>query len=115
MRAIQIASVCHAANRALQQLSGEAEVNPEWVDAPEWMQDSATSGVLSALEGRSAGELHEEWAAHRRATGWVWGSIKSEEAKTHPCLVDYDQLPEIQRAKDALFLAVVNVLKGVQV
>jgi len=39
---------------------------------------------------------------------------KDAVAKTHPCLVDYDDLPPAQQAKDALFAAVVLALSGVR-
>lgn len=110
MRALDIASVCHAANRAVQQLTGE-EVNPEWADAPGWMHESAEEGVMSALEGMTPRELHGQWAASRRADGWVYGEVKDAGRKTHPCLTEYGELPEIQRVKDDLFIAIVNALK----
>jgi hypothetical protein len=40
----------------------------------------------------------------------VYGEVKDAVAKTHPCMVPYDDLPEFQRKKDALFLAIVRVL-----
>lgn len=48
-------------------------------------------------------ELSEERRQSRLAEGWVYGPVKDPEAKTHPCLVAYDQLPEAQRYKDKLF------------
>ena len=33
---------------------------------------------------------------------------KDETRKTHPCLVPYEQLPEEQRRKDAIFIDAVN-------
>jgi hypothetical protein len=32
--------------------------------------------------------------------------VKDPEAKTHPCLVPYDDLPEYQQLKDRVFLAI---------
>jgi uncharacterized protein YodC (DUF2158 family) len=45
------------------------------------------------------------------AEGWVYGETKDSEKKTHPCLVSYDELPEFQKKKDALFCAIVDSLK----
>lgn len=113
MRPVEIANVCHEANRVLQQLAGDTDVNPEWADAPEWMQESAVEGVINALDGVTPEQLHIDWMRSRTDAGWVYGPIKSAEAKTHPCLVRYDQLSEIDRAKDAVFLAIVHALKDV--
>jgi hypothetical protein len=43
--------------------------------------------------------------------GWVYGAVKDPEAKTHPCIVPFDQLPREQQAKDFIFRAVVHALK----
>ena len=43
--------------------------------------------------------------------GWVYGEVKDTIAKTHPCLVPFEQLPEFQQKKDKLFRAIVNALK----
>jgi hypothetical protein len=40
----------------------------------------------------------------------VHGEVKDAAAKTHPCLVDYADLPHEQKVKDDLFAAVVGVL-----
>lgn len=104
----QIAAVAHDANRRLQIIQGDAAVSPEWPDAPQWQQDSAVEGVQAAINGATPRELHESWCAFKVADGWVHGASKDAEAKTHPCLVDYDELPSEQRLKDALFAAIVH-------
>ncbi len=48
--------------------------------------------------------------AEKIDAGWVYGPQKSEVAKTHPCLVSYDQLPPVQRKKDRLFFAIATAL-----
>lgn len=34
--------------------------------------------------------------ANKIADGWKYGEAKDPEAKTHPCLVPFDKLPEFQ-------------------
>lgn len=53
-------------------------------------------------------QSHENWVRGKAVDGWVYGETKDFEAKTHPCMVPYEQLPEEQRAKDRLFLRVVR-------
>ncbi len=108
----EIARVCHEANRALQQVQGDPAPSPGWDDAPAWQRDSAVEGVEVALRGASAEELHESWCATKRADGWTYGAVKDADAKTHPCLVPYDQLPDEQRLKDQLFANVVSALSA---
>jgi hypothetical protein len=46
--------------------------------------------------------------AHKIAEGWVYGAVKDPEAKTHPCIMPFDDLPPEQRAKDYIFRGVVR-------
>ena len=104
----QIARVCHEANAALQRIDGDPAPSPHWDDAPEWQRESAVSGVLSAQGGETPGDLHESWCRDKLAAGWVYGEVKDPQAKTHPCLTPYGQLPEEQKVKDAVFVAIVG-------
>lgn len=70
----------------------------------------AREGVEKALDGATPEDLHQSWCDFKAADGWVYGEVKDAEAKTHPCLVPYEELPEEQRIKDDLFKAVVGAL-----
>jgi hypothetical protein len=110
--AIHIAQVCHEANRAYCVAHGDYSHNPSWAVAPAWQIDSAINGVEHALRHPDATpeDMHSNWMAEKIADGWVYGEVKDAVAKTHPCMLPYDQLPEFQRKKDALFLAIVRAL-----
>jgi hypothetical protein len=103
----QTAEACHEANRIVQHLLGE-DLNPEWVDAPAEMRESTLAGVEAAWAGQDAQQIHESWCAERRANGWVHGTVKDRDAKTHPCLVEYHELPMAQRMKDVVFSAIAS-------
>lgn len=45
--------------------------------------------------------------------GWVYGEKRDTEKKTHLDLVPYDQLLEEERQKDAIFLAMVWLVKQI--
>ena len=107
----RIAEVCHEANRALQGQNGE-QVSPPWSASPMWVQESARDGVSKALDGQSPKELHESWCDFKIRNGWVFGEVKDEIEKTHPCLVPYSELPPEQRVKDAVFAAIVRAMAG---
>lgn len=105
------AQVCHEANRAIQLQTGDPNPSPEWAEAPNWQKKSAVDGVVKALNGATPEELHESWCDFKVKDGWKYGSVKDEEAKTHPCLVNYDQLPEEQKLKDHVFGAIVETFR----
>lgn len=110
MNAPDVARVCHEANRELQLIQGDPAVSPHWDDAAAWQRLSAVEGVAHARAGATPEQLHESWCDFKRADGWVYGPVKDEDAKTHPCLVPYSELPPEQRIKDALFSAIVGAL-----
>lgn len=107
----QVAQICHEANRALCQITGD-DSQPTWDDAPTWQRDSALAGVVGIDEGKiqGAGDAHLSWAAQKVEDGWRYGPEKDAEKKTHPCLMPFHELPYHQRLKDHLFLAVATSL-----
>lgn len=106
-----IARVCHTVNKALCEFMGDMS-QPDWQDAPDWQKDSAVKGVQMHLNEDVGPEAsHEAWCKEKLDTGWVYGEVKDPEAKTHPCLVPFDQLPKEQQLKDHLFRAVVHGFK----
>ena len=106
-----VASVCHEANRRLCQILHDP-VQPEWSDAPEWQKQSSLAGVLAIIDNPAITSegLHKEWMNHKLSEGWVYGDEKDEGLKTHPCLVEYNELPVNQRYKDKVFGAIVRAL-----
>lgn len=108
-----IARVCHEANRAYcRELRDDSQ--PSWDDAPAWQKESAIAGVAMHLADRATTpqSSHHAWSEHKRERGWVHGPVKDPDAKTHPCLVPFDELPIEQQKKDTLFLAIVRALEG---
>lgn len=55
---------------------------------------------LEALAEEMARNVHEVWALNRLKEGWTYGPERDDVAKTHPCLVDYDDLPESEKTYD---------------
>jgi len=113
MRPEQIARVCHEVNRAICEASGDMSQKP-WECAEQWQRDSAIRGVTFSLANpaAAASAQHDAWMADKAADGWVFGSVKDPIAKTHPCIVPYEQLPFEQRVKDHAFRAIVGVLSA---
>lgn len=106
-----IAIVCHEANRAYCRTIGDYS-QPAWDDAPEWQRNSAVKGVEFCRANPSAppSANHDSWLAVKEAEGWKYGPVKDPEKKEHPCFVPYDQLPDEQKRKDAIFKNIVAAL-----
>lgn len=101
------AAAAHMANRAVCIAIGDASQAP-WEDAPEWQRESARRGVEVALSGCTPEEQHDAWSREKLAAGWVYGPVKDTDAKTHPCLVPYTELPREQQVKDMVYGATVR-------
>lgn len=43
---------------------------------------------------------HRRWSAYMRSEGYVYAPKRNDLAKTHHCLIPYDELPEHEKAKD---------------
>lgn len=108
---IHIAMVCYEANRAWCKRNGDFS-QKAWAIAPDWQRNSVIEGVQHAVAHPDATpeDSHNNWMALKMAEGWVYGEFKDPVAKTHPCMLPYDQLPDFQRKKDAMFLAIVRAL-----
>lgn len=105
------AAICHDANRRFCLALGDTS-QPLWEDAPDWQRSSAVLGVKSIENGtiNSPGKSHKSWLEQKRDEGWVWGEVKDTEKKTHPCMVEFEDLPMEQQIKDHLFLAIASAI-----
>lgn len=104
-----IARTCHEVNRVYCEANGDFS-QAGFDEAPDWQRDSALKGVTAALSGVTDEELHALWCDEKHQAGWVYGDVKDADAKTHPCLVPYAELPTFQKVKDTLFRTVVLAL-----
>jgi hypothetical protein len=109
---VQIAVICHQANKAWCQANGDHS-QLDWGYCPQWQMDSAIKGVEFRLANPDAGKdtQHNAWMADKVADGWKYGPEKDADKKEHPCIVPFEELPEFQQKKDALFCAIVDALK----
>ena len=105
----QIAKTCHEVNRSYCESLGDMS-QVAWENAPDWQKKSAVQGVKFYIGDSkiTPEQMHENWMKAKIKDGWVYGEIKDAEAKTHPCLVPYKDLPETQQLKDSLFIAVIR-------
>lgn len=106
----EIARVCHEANAAYTRaIGGMAQA---WHEASRETRESAQAGVIEVLKnpGVTPQMMHAAWMGRKLKDGWTHGDVKDEAAKTHPCLVDWPFLPQHEKVKDELFIAIVRAL-----
>jgi ryanodine receptor 2 len=72
----------------------------KYVPQPMDTEDIRLPEELNTLIEQMAKNVHEVWAKSRIDEGWVYGPERSDELKQHPCLVPYEELPEIEKEYD---------------
>lgn len=60
---------------------------------------------------RSPEELHGSWMQSYFAMGWIYGEVYDREKKVHPDLVPYANLGQLERDKDAVFVALCEIAR----
>lgn len=58
------------------------------------------SKELTKLKELISENIHEVWAEQRISEGWTLGPARDDVKKTTPCLIPYDELPDIEKAYD---------------
>lgn len=106
---IRVARLCHEVNRAYCEALGDHS-QQAWEIAEDWQRDSAIQGVMFHLEHPDAtpAASHDSWLKVKVDGGWTWGATKDPVAKTHPCILPFEELPREQQAKDHIFRAIVR-------
>lgn len=64
------------------------------------LQDVKLPQSLEELMEQIAENVHENWARSRMDQGWVLGAERSDADKTHPCLIPYEELSEVEKDYD---------------
>lgn len=63
------------------------------------------------MRSKSPEELHGSWMQSYISMGWVYGSEYDREKKTHPDLVPYADLKQLEKDKDAVFVALCEIAR----
>ena len=69
---------------------------PNPVDTSEVILDEEILMLAEML----AKNTHEVWAKNRMAEGWSYGKERNDLKKETPCMVEYEQLTETEKAYD---------------
>lgn len=71
-----------------------------YVPQPMDTSDVQLPQELNELVEKMAKNVHEVWAQSRISQGWTYGPERNDTLKHHPCLVPYEDLPEVEKAYD---------------
>ena len=71
-----------------------------YVPQPMDTSDVQLPEELNELVEKMAKNVHEVWAQSRISQGWTYGPERNDALKHHPCLVPYEDLPEVEKAYD---------------
>jgi len=103
-----VARFAHEINAAFCRSTGD-DTQQDWENTRADIQDSAIAGVaLHLIDRLSPEQSHQAWMAHKLAEGWKYGEKKDLDARTHPALVPYEDLPAETKIKDFLFKQTVD-------
>ena len=83
----------------------------DWNETADNIKRSAIDGVKYHIENPDVTpeDSHNNWLKFKTDDGWVYGPIKDEAKKEHPCMVPYKELPEMQQYKDRIFGTICNL------
>jgi hypothetical protein len=114
-RVRQIAQVVHEANRAYCKTLGDYS-QYEWHYAEDWQVDSVIAGVIAVMKDPTITpeKSHHNWMQRKIADGWTYAPAKNSDLKKHPCIAPYNVLPETQKMKDKLFIAIVKTMLNIK-
>ena len=69
---------------------------PQPIDTEEIVLPHELESLVEAM----AKNVHEVWAQSRMEQGWSYGNERSDALKHHPCLIPYEELPEVEKDYD---------------
>ena len=96
-------------------IASEAPIVPvQWSER----EDDFKAQFLNVIErqcgeqrSRSPEELHGSWMQAYLTMGWTYGEVYDREKRIHPDLVPYASLRQLERDKDAVFVALCEIAR----
>lgn len=104
----------YEAARLAAEAAGAPIVPAHWIDRePAFREQFVEVIERQCGDNRSTSpeELHGSWMQAYVEMGWVFGEEYDREAKTHPDMVPYAKLGQLERDKDAVFVALCEIAR----
>ncbi len=88
----------HLARR--RKIAGKDVTSGGYEPKPMDTSDVVLPDYIVALSEELARNTHAVWSKSRMDEGWIYGARRSDIEREHPCLVEYDKLPESEKDYD---------------
>ena len=96
-------------------IAANAPIIPEyWLDRDEAFRSNLREVVARQCgytRSGSPAELHGGWVQAYIDMGWSYGPVRDIEKKTHPDMVPYAMLGQLEQDKDAVFVALCEIAR----
>lgn len=104
-----ICKLCHDANNELMVANGETPQGA-WDTLDDHLKQMTRDSVQVIINDPTitAEDIHNTWMDNKRRDGWVYGTTKDATKKTHPLMIPFDEMNDIDKAKDQSFIDIVN-------
>lgn len=104
-----VCKLCHDKNNALMIANGETP-RGDWESLDQADKDLTYKSVKRIIDDPTitAKEIHDEWVTNKELDGWVYGPVKDVDNKTHPLMIPFDDMSDIDKEKDQSFINIVN-------
>ena len=96
-------------------IASKAPIVPEpWIDR----ENDFTAQFLEVIEKQCGPlrsgdpeKLHQDWTEAYEKNGWRYGPERDVDKRTHPDMVPYGQLGQLERDKDAVFVSLCEIAR----
>jgi hypothetical protein len=96
-------------------VAAKAPIIPElWKEREPHFQEQFLEVIerqMGPMRSESPEELHGSWVQAYVDMGWTYGSERDTEKKTHPDMVPYAKLGQLEQDKDAVFVALCEIAR----
>ncbi|MFH1383359.1 MAG: RyR domain-containing protein [Candidatus Omnitrophota bacterium] len=96
-------------------IAAQAPIVPvEWSEREQPFKDQFIKVIerqCGEQRSKSPEELHGSWMQSYFTMGWTYGEKYDRENKKHPDLVPYEQLEQLEKDKDAVFIALCEIAR----
>lgn len=108
------AEFVYNAARLAAQAANAPVIPAEWKDREEPFRNQFLEVIERQCGEHRSGspeELHGSWMQAYIEMGWKYGEEYNRELKTHPDLIPYAELGQLEQDKDAVFIALCEIAR----
>lgn len=96
-------------------IAAKAPIIPEpWTDREAEFRGQFVEVIerqCGTMRSSSPAELHGDWVQAYIDMGWIYGPVRCKKKKTHPDMVPYEKLGQLEQDKDAVFVSLCEIAR----